>query len=124
MEVVHPAQVPPTKRQLLRGESEGLNLGEVLIYGLITYSQRQGRQGQFQKVGNSSGLNPRECMFIENIGGQELDGDRAGWSGSLGFCYLRGTEALIYGGKGMRHPLGEEEREEDSSLCSQPHKWV
>lgn len=103
MEVVHPAQVPPTKRQLLRGESEGPNLGEVLIYGLITYSQQQGRQGQFLKVGNSchSILNPRECMFIENIGGEELDGDRAGWSGSLGFRYLRGTEALIYGGKGM-----------------------
>lgn len=32
--------------------------------------------------------------------GPELDGGRAGWLGSSGFCYLRGIEVLNYGGKG------------------------
>lgn len=32
MEVVHPVRVPPTRCQLPRSESEGPNLGQVLIH--------------------------------------------------------------------------------------------
>jgi len=36
--------------------------------------------------------------------GPELDGGRAGWLGGSGFCYLKGIDALNYGGKAPTRP--------------------